>query len=375
MAQTRTMRIGQTGQAVSCLVRPTTSIRIPLAQTRPSSSSSKTHSRPSSSAQPLTKATVPSTSSTASTSLDAVNPPPSTHPADLSIPDPVPASATTTTKLKRYVALGRAYFSFYKTGLKNVYHNYRTSLPLRRELGVVPIYLPVSPPGSSPKAKGTFRTTLQRTQLTRSNFQLIRRAAFDVRRMIPFSLMLVVCGEFTPLIVLATGSAIVPMTCRVPAQFAKDRAKQTSRKRAALVAHAVQETGSVSQVVRGDAELELLATHYASPTWVDGCSNEDVLRACAVFGLVGTHARPSGLVALVYRKRLRRFVEYLAIDDGLISRGGGVSAMQAVEVRRAVEERGGIELVYGVEEGWDAEREQRRWLEAWLERRRDICLH
>lgn len=70
MAQTRTMRIGQTSQAVSCLVRPTTSIRIPLAQTRPSSSSSKTHSRPSSSAQPLTKATVPSTSSTASTSLD-----------------------------------------------------------------------------------------------------------------------------------------------------------------------------------------------------------------------------------------------------------------------------------------------------------------
>lgn len=190
--------------------------------------------------------------------------------------------------------------------------------------------------------------------------------------MIPFSLMLVICGEFTPLIVLAIGSAVVPMTCRVPAQFAKDRAKQASRKRASLVAHSVQESGSVSKVVSGDEELDLLAKRYASPEWVESATDEDVLRACAVFGLVGTHVRPTKLVGLLYRKRLRRFVEYLAIDDGLIVQAGGVSAMQAVEVRRAVEERGGIELVHDVEEGWDSEREQRRWLDAWLERRISI---
>lgn len=371
--QTRTMALGQTRQALLCLSMPVTSVRVhAFTRASSSSSSSKTHSRPSSSAQPLTKATVPSTSSTASNSLDDINPPPSTHPADLLIPDPVSADATTTDKLKRYVALGRAYLSFYKTGLKNVYHNYRTSLPLRRELGAIPVYLPISPPKAGAKAEETFRTALHRTQLTRSNFQLIRRAAFDVRRMVPFSLMLVICGEFTPLIVLAVGSAVVPMTCRVPAQLAKDRAKHVSRKRAALVAHSVQETGSVGQVVQGDAELALLATRYASPQWVERCSGEEVLRACAVFGLVGTHVRPMALVGLIYRKRLQRFVEYLAIDDGLVCRAGGVGAMRAVEVRRAVEERGGVELVHGVEEGWDAEREQRRWLDAWLERRKDI---
>lgn len=196
--------------------------------------------------------------------------------------------------------------------------------------------------------------------------------------MIPFTFMLIICGELTPLVVLALGSAVVPYTCRVPKQFTKDRAQKAARKRAALIAHHVQSTGSISYPSdaqgKGKAEeLDLLA-QYANPAWIDTASAEEVLRACAVFGLVRTHTRPSALVSLVYRARLRRYAEYLALDDGLIRRGGGVGAMEAVEVRMAVEERGGVEIVMGSEgeggsEGWEGEREQRRWLEGWLERR------
>ncbi|EYE96270.1 uncharacterized protein EURHEDRAFT_411424 [Aspergillus ruber CBS 135680] len=335
-----------------------------------SSPSSKTHTRPSSSAQPDSPATVPSTSSTSTTSPDDINPPPSTRPAEINAPDSLPDDAAPIDTVKRYVALGRAYLSFYKTGLKNVYHNYRTSLPMRKGLGL-PVYLPVSPP---PKSKTiAFKNAVEKTGLSRSNFQLIRRAAYDVRRMIPFTLMLIVCGEFTPVIVLALGSAVVPYTCRVPKQLTKDRTQKASRKRAALVAHYVQSTGSVSYTPDTGKELDLLA-QYISLEWIDSASPEEVLRACAVFGLVKTHTRPSTLVSLIYRARLRRFAEYLAVDDGLIMHGGGVSAMEGVEVRIAVEERGGVEIVMretGEDESeeWEGEREQRRWLEGWLERR------
>lgn len=251
---------------------------------------------------------------------------------------------------------------------------------------MIPVYLPISPP-PKPSSRGTttgagdvFRTAVHRTRLSRSNFQLIRRAAYDIRRMIPFTLMLIICGELTPLVVLVIGSAVVPATCRVPKQVAKDRAQKAARKRAALVAQHVQDTGSVSLPRQQSenkeagaeygADLDLLATRYADPVWIEEqAAGEEVLRACAVLGLVRTHARPAVLGSVVYRARLRRFAEYLAMDDGLIRRAGGVSAMETVEVRMAVEERGGVELVHGVEEGWEAEREQRRWLEGWLERR------
>ncbi|KAE8144434.1 hypothetical protein BDV25DRAFT_166862 [Aspergillus avenaceus] len=338
------------------------------------SSSPKTHSRPPSSAQPITS-TVPSTSSIATTSLaDDVNPPPSTRPADLNLPDQVSPSAATADKLKRYVTMGRAYLSFYKTGLKNVYHNYRASLPLRRSLGLT-AYFPVSPPPAPPPSSvrgpknGTaFHKAVESVNMSRSNFQLVRRAAYDVRRMIPFTLILIVCGEMTPLAVLAFGNAVTPYTCRVPRQLEKDRMQRLARKHAALVAHQAATGGSVTPPKTGsDQELDLLAKRYAHLDWVESASTDEILRACAVLNLVKTHVRPAGLASL-YRARLRRYLEYLSLDDRLLRQGGGVAALEAAEVRIAVEERGGVGVAEG-KEGWDAERDRRRWLEKWLERR------
>lgn len=335
--------------------------------------SSKTHTRPSSSAQPSTS-TVPSTSSAATTSLaNDVNPPPSTRPADLNLPDPASPSTAAADKLKRYVAMGRAYLSFYKTGLKNVYHNYRASVPIRRSLGLPP-YLPISPPpapspnSTQDKKSAAFRKAIESVQLSRSSFQLVRRAAYDVRRMIPFTLILIVCGEMTPLAVLAFGNAVTPFTCRVPRQIEKNRIQWMGRKRAALVAQQAATDGSITPPATGsDQELDLLVKVYTNSEWIERASAEEILRACAVLNLVKAHTRPSGLVTL-YRARLRRYAEYLRLDDQLIQRCGGVPAMESVEVKIAVEERGGVGVAEG-KEGWDAERDERRWLEKWLERR------
>lgn len=125
--------------------------------------------------------------------------------------------------------------------------------------------------------------------------------------------------------------------------------------------------GSVSVPEAGsNEELELLSG-FASPSFVEEATVEDVLRACAVFGLAKTHTRPAVLVNPLYRPRLRKYAEYLALDDKLIRKGGGVSAMESAEVKVAVEERGGQGLPQGTED-WETERLERRWLEMWMEK-------
>jgi hypothetical protein len=328
----------------SRLVRPSAGIRVSVAARHVSS---KTQEQPLP-AQP------------ASTAHD-VNPPASTRPAELALPAPVTSSAPTSDKLKRYIALGRAYLGFYKTGLKNVYHNYRASIPVRRALGL-PAFLPTSPP--PPPA---FREPLDPSNspfpLSRSSFLLVRRAAYDVRRIIPFSITLVICGEFTPLLVLVLGNAITPSTCRIPKQIAQERARLARRKSAALLAAG----GKDASAAGSEEELDLLARRYADAEWVQSASVGEVRRACAVFGLGGGHDGLAArvLAGLVYRRRLGKHAAYLEVDDGLIVRGGGVGEMQAEEVRTAVVERGGVDVV-----GLGREEEEKAWLERWLQRRR-----
>ncbi|PYH63889.1 uncharacterized protein BO88DRAFT_447381 [Aspergillus vadensis CBS 113365] len=330
-----------------------------------SNTNTKSHTRPSSAAEPTT--TTPSTS-TSTTILTTLNPPPSTRPASLALP-PTPDPNTPlppSDKLKRYITIGRAYLTFYKTGLKNVYHNYRAAIPLRRTLNLSP-YIPSSiPPPSPPATKDDatpFYKTLQTKDLHRSHFQLLRRSAHDIRRMIPFSLILIICGELTPLAVLALGNAITPLTCRIPRQLEKEREKRARAKREALVVG----TGSVTPPGVGSAEEMGVLKRMVSREWIEGAGPGEVMRACAVLGLARSYERPGWLVGVVYRGRLRRYAEYLACDDELIRRGGGVAGMEAEEVRIAVEERGGVGVgVGGVREGWEAEREERRWLERWI---------
>ncbi|KAJ9297040.1 hypothetical protein DTO271G3_4801 [Paecilomyces variotii] len=328
------------------------------------------------SSQPVQKSD-PTTTSTTTPSTSEVNAPLSTLPAKLDVPAPAASDATPIDQFKRYIALGRAYYSFYKTGLKNVYHNYKASIPLRRSLGL-PTYLPTSYPPATQTSSSrddktpSFFSAARGLGFTRADIQLVRRAAYDVRRMIPFTLILLICGETTPFIVLALGNAVTPTTCRVPRQMEKEREAKLKRKNAAIAAHQAAVQGSMAPVAVGsEEELAVLVDQYADVGFANTASAEEVLRACAVFGLAKTHTRPSVLVPVVYRSRLRRWAQYLELDDRLIKQGGGVKAMSAEEVRIAVEERGGVGAGGdGRNNNWKAEMEERKWLERWFERRR-----
>lgn len=333
--------------------------------TSPNRSRQPSPSSPQPSPVPATTVSIPS--------KNEINAPISTFPADLVTPSPLSPSAGAAEKLKRYVEYGRAYLTFYKTGLKNVYRNYRASLPLRKKLGL-PAYIPMSPPRTSTHNRNAPSIT-QESQLGRAQFQLVRRSARDVRRMIPFTMILIVCGEFTPLIVPIFGSAITPATCRVPSQVEKERVAATNRKLATLDAYVAASEDKSLALLRSDGteQLRLLARRLADPAWAASADSASVLRSCAIFGLIKRHDKAAGslLAGMIYRPRLARYVEYLTIDDGMIRAGGGVSAMNAAEVRIAVEERGGVDISSGTQDRNHAEKLERRWLEQWLAIRSD----
>ncbi|EER42813.1 conserved hypothetical protein [Histoplasma capsulatum var. duboisii H88] len=351
---------------------------------------------------PLKPPPTTSDSTTATTATTATTLPPvtktsplnastSTLPAPLSLPPKDP----TANKAKYYFTLGKAYLSFYKTGLKNVYHNYRAALPLRRRLGLSLIF-PTSPPPPVYAVKHINNAAMlgeYAAKVSRGEFQLIRRAAYDVRRIIPFSLILMLCGEMTPFVVLALGSLVTPFTCRVPRQVEKERVKACLRKeravRAAEVDGAVAAAavadgvsgGELSLKVNAIANLDVLLNATAIPPSVDinglinHASTAGVLRACAVFGLSRGHELAGGsllpgfvvaeVVNQVYRPRLRRWMRYLEVDDWLIVKNGGVEGMSADEIRIAVHERGGVDVPVGLKDG-EAEVVERRWLENWV---------
>lgn len=249
-----------------------------------------------------------------------------------------------------------------------MYRNYRVSIPLRKELGL-PVYLPVSPPRNVLHNTNPPRIRKE-SVLGRAQFQLVCRSARDVRRMIPFTLILIVCGEFTPLVVPIFGSAITPATCRVPSQVEKERVSATKRKMAALDVHVTASKDNSSDLLRSssDEQLHLLARQFADPAWVASADPASILRAAAVFGLAKRHDRTAGtlLAGTIYRPRLARHVEYLAIDDEMIRAGGGIRSMNAAEIRIAAEERGGVDVSAGARDRGQAEKIERRWLEQWL---------
>ncbi|KAJ5288502.1 hypothetical protein N7478_001532 [Penicillium angulare] len=298
------------------------------------------------------KTTTPTVTGTA-TKVDTpgpheINAPTSTFPADLARPPPLPPSTPTLSKLTHYLAIGKAFLAFYKTGLKNSFYNYRAALPLRKELGL-PSYIPSSP------------STIADKHIGRGQFQLVRRSARDVRRLIPFFMVLIVCGEFTPLLIPIFGSTITPATCRIPSQVHDERNAASKRKTLALQA--------LGTSVQGN-ELETLL-RISHPDWVRAADSKGVLSACAVLGLVKRHDRFAGalLTGPVYRPRLNRYLEYLAVDDALIRNGGGVKELSPNEVMFALDERGASDVAVGYPSESKADVARREWLMRWLELR------
>ncbi|TVY57592.1 hypothetical protein LCER1_G001699 [Lachnellula cervina] len=235
-----------------------------------------------------------------------LNGPLKTRPPPLDLPPPKDPQTST---VLYYIALGKAYATFYKTGAKAIYTNFRASQPIQDLIDT--------------KHASSIPAAVSANALTRSEFQLLYRNWHDIKRVPIFGLVFIVCGEFTPLVVIAL-SSVVPWTCRIPKQIAADR-KKLEKRRGISFRNLVVEPPTEKGV---DALARMQVLHVS---WSLGLSSS------AWDWLGGQYP---GLPTWVLRRKVASSVEYLEMDDKLLGDPKRVDELEAEEVRMALVERG-----------------------------------
>jgi hypothetical protein len=225
----------------------------------------------------------------------------STRPARLQTPKvPTPwdhgGVALLKARLSYLYRLGKSFLTFYRTGLKNVWFNYKEYRKIKARLGPFPLNDVVKYSG-----KGG------RPTISRKEYQLYLRTRHDIRKLIPFGLILLICGEFTPFVVLALGSAVVPSTCQIPAQVVKDHVKAAERLKRLTEVSFIDENTPVASLSSSEARIGYLWGLMPSP-------------------------RPLPLIHHLLRPRLKNYAEELVCDAILVRREGGLARLDGHEL-------------------------------------------
>ncbi|KAL8799238.1 MAG: hypothetical protein Q9182_006040 [Xanthomendoza sp. 2 TL-2023] len=237
----------------------------------------------------------------------ALNPPPSTLPPPLSLPTRE-SNLSWTEKLKFYYKTGRAYLSFYKTGIKATYQNWKQLRTLRTRI----------PSGHS--AEQALRDGL----LSRAEYHLIRRTRSDLSRIPLFFVVFAICGEFTPLVVVFLGlSGAVPRTCQIPRQIDGAREKLEARRRESF------RQGTVSGNEQGRLED------------VQTLPRPIMLHVGRSLGLYSSLWDRVGVVpTMLLPRQILKAIDRIDVDDLAVERGGGVKYLNDEELKLAAGERG-----------------------------------
>lgn len=234
---------------------------------------------------------------------------PATFPAPLSLPERDPDTSLP----KHLLALGKSYLAFYKAGGKKIWHNRKTMGKITER--IMPKY------GA---AYGKIVSKIDASDITRAEFQLYHRTWSDLKKLPIFALVFLICGEFTPLVVVFM-TGVVPFTCKLPTQLDDDRQKLEKRR-------AISFRNLTEIPEKGHADVALLnRMQLLHISWSLGlCSS--------AWDWLG--GQLPGLWTGALRKRLRQRLMYLNLDDRLIWRYGGVKKMDLEEVKVACVERG-----------------------------------
>jgi hypothetical protein len=297
------------------------------------------------------------TALTKTSSSSAVNPPPTTRPPPLDLP----------TRGKEAYPIhlyrtGRAYGTFYKDGLKNVWHNHKAASALKKRIvAALNARKPdLASPVSASKTWSSFRDgAVQSRVVNRAEFQLLERNARDIGKLPFFGFLVVLFGEWLPLIVPFIPSR-VPGTCRIPKQVRGMREKSEARRKWSFRS--------------GVAEPEAGQVAVEGGKWrmTDKANVREVLKSlgpeqlmhlsCVLDQHSGIWDRvqltpPAGLI----RRGVCARVQYLALDDFLIVEAGGIEKLEREELLIACEERG-IDVLGKPEEKLRGE------LQAWIKK-------
>ncbi|OPB37448.1 hypothetical protein A0O28_0043600 [Trichoderma guizhouense] len=234
----------------------------------------------------------------------ALNPPASTRPPLLLPVDPQLAKEST---IKYYFQLGKSYAKFFAQGVKAVVANARLLNAKVKSL----------PRGERPS---WFRPHYIPSSFSRADWVLLWRTRHDLLRLPAFALFFLICGEFTPILVVFV-PGLLPYTCRFP--------------------KALNETIEKAERRRAIAFDELESKHpqgVLSPGVTKAVAHRHVLRALDLPGAMWDRLgfTPPGMWNIKGRLRL----SFLEVDDKRLIDGGGPSGLEVEELRIACSDRG-----------------------------------
>ena len=265
--------------------------------------------------------------------------------------------------------------TFYKTGLRfffsntrQMYYAYRQNTPpTKAQIPSKDGSRPWTPPSPPPPL----------AEETRADHIMQQRWRHDASRAPLFLVLLLVCGEITPVVVIFA-PRVAPLTCRIPAQVKELRQMaevrrhtslnefraKTGQPRATVPPRPDAETSGDEGGAAPAADVAPASTPVAPPPMAD-----------LPYGLVAGHlARSLDVISplweyvswvpvlpgLIAGARVSAWLRFLTRDDTLLVNAGGPFALEPEEVELACVDRG-IDTL-------DRERDELRYvLEWWLE--------
>lgn len=305
------------------------------------------------------------TSLTTPNSNEALNPPFFTYPPDLA----VPARKEGQNYASYLLACGKAYITFYKTGISHTRQTLKYAKSVRTK--------------TTGQGKGVSSSIAGNGMLTRAEWQVLRRSKRDLLRLPVMGFLILALGEWLPLIVIYL-TPVIPEACRIPAQVERVlKKKEHQRKerlgRIALHALRLQSQDRTPRTDENAIRLAAAAEGLLSPEKKVGKEGGMAMASAIVppdasgdlglFHLLLLSARldchPRVLDKLyltppkwLLQRNVGRTLAYLTQDDELIRRDGGSQALDKQELQRACVERG-IDVL------GKSEAEQRKSLSQW----------
>ncbi|KAG8986501.1 Superkiller protein 3 [Tulasnella sp. 427] len=213
---------------------------------------------------------------------------------------PPPEDAGT---VRRLLHQGIQLFKFYLRGIKLIGVHRKTVLDIRKRL-------------AAEKAEG------KEPRLTRWESQFIKTYRQDLKKLVPFLLIVLIIEEIIPLIVMYV-PGILPSTCILPSQLERIHAKAETTRKDAIK--------TVSSILK-DVKMEDLKQRVSGG--LNSLDGALLKQLCRVFG------QGSWGPGLFARRRLERHLDYLKTDDALLAAEGKGIRLSVPELRIALGDRG-----------------------------------
>ncbi|OQO01629.1 hypothetical protein B0A48_12665 [Cryoendolithus antarcticus] len=301
----------------------------------------------------------PAPSNALVTFTDEVTPPSSTRPPSLNLPTRGDEAGPI-----YLFRIGRAYGGFYKAGLKAVWHNHKAASALKKR-----IFSDLKQQPRSRQWKSIREDAVSRGLVTRAEYQLLERNAFDVGKLPIFGVLVLIFGEWLPLLVPFMPGA-VPATCRIPKQVKGMREKAETRRRVSfrhgVEAPEVEKLGMVEAGKESGEKSWPMTRAENIKKVLQKLRTDQLLHMSSSLDLHGSiwdrvQLPPPGVLL---RRRLTDRLQSVTLDDQLLLRSGGGQKLSGEELVLACEERG-IDVLHGKTD------KLQEALKTWLQRQKE----